>query len=115
MAWKTWPQTPRSHNGVEVVASPTAQPGPGRASGGLWSAIAGRSGGGYPPRLRLRLVDHSSEDFQRSDDDREVDMTEDERPVLPDQTRDDTDRGWGERHSDDSNDERLLRERPPHW
>jgi hypothetical protein len=38
--------------------------------------------------------------------------------VLPEQTSDDTDRGWGE-HPDDANDtdddERLLREKPPHW
>jgi hypothetical protein len=37
--------------------------------------------------------------------------------VLPDQTTDDTDRGWGEQadHADDDDDERLLREKPPHW
>lgn len=40
--------------------------------------------------------------------------------VLPEQTSDDTDRGWGERPdelSDDdlSDDERLIREKPPHW
>ncbi len=36
--------------------------------------------------------------------------------VLPDQTSDDTDRGWGERPDDtDADDERLLREKPPHW
>jgi hypothetical protein len=41
--------------------------------------------------------------------------------VLPDQTTDDTDRGWGEQadHADDADDadddERLLREKPPHW
>ena len=34
-------------------------------------------------------------------------------PVLPEQTRDDTDRYWGERRED--NDERLLADRPPHW
>ena len=36
--------------------------------------------------------------------------------VLPDQTSDDTDRGWGE-HPDDAedDDERLIREKPPHW
>jgi hypothetical protein len=41
----------------------------------------------------------------------------DEPPVLPAQTRDDTDAGWGERWRDepDSDDERYLRERPPHW
>lgn len=40
--------------------------------------------------------------------------------VLSEQTSDDSDRGWGERHhepSDDelSDDERLIREKPPHW
>jgi hypothetical protein len=47
-----------------------------------------------------------------SDEQREV-AFEDDQPVLPDQTRDDTDRGWGEDR--DSNDRRLLDERPPHW
>jgi hypothetical protein len=32
--------------------------------------------------------------------------------VLPDRTRDEEDRGWGEREYDD--DERLRREVPPH-
>ncbi len=34
--------------------------------------------------------------------------------VLPEQTADDTDRGWGER-TDEDDDERLIREKPPHW
>jgi hypothetical protein len=35
-------------------------------------------------------------------------------PVLPTQSREDTDVGWGEyRERDD--DDRLLRDRPPHW
>lgn len=36
--------------------------------------------------------------------------------LLPDQTTDDTDRGWGE-HPDDAedDDERLIRDKPPHW
>ena len=35
-------------------------------------------------------------------------------PLLPTQSREDTDVGWGEyRESDD--DDRLLRDRPPHW
>ncbi len=33
--------------------------------------------------------------------------------VLPEQTADDTDRGWGEPAG--GNDDRLLAERPPHW
>jgi hypothetical protein len=47
------------------------------------------------------------------EDDRVVDFTDDEPPLLPEQTRDDTRAGWGERS--DSNDDRLLDERPPHW
>jgi hypothetical protein len=37
--------------------------------------------------------------------------------VLPEQTRDDRDIGWGESLSPDDrdDDERFLRERPPHW
>lgn len=36
--------------------------------------------------------------------------------VLPEQTSDDTDRGWGEHpEGDASDDERLIREKPPHW
>jgi hypothetical protein len=38
----------------------------------------------------------------------------DDQPVLPPQTLDDTDRGWGEQPEPDD-DERLRRERPPHW
>lgn len=47
------------------------------------------------------------------DDDRTVDLSDDGVGLLPEQTFDDTDRGWGERPS--SNDERLVAERPPHW
>lgn len=54
------------------------------------------------------------------DDDREVDLSDDGGlDILPDQTRDDTDAGWGERRSPVSvmseDDRRLLDERPPHW
>lgn len=48
----------------------------------------------------------------RTDDDRTVDL-DDDFVVLPEQTRDDTDRGWGEYTG--SNDDRLLADRPPHW
>lgn len=50
---------------------------------------------------------------RHSEDDRVVELGDEELAVLPDQTRDDTDAGWGERA--DVNDERLLQERPPHW
>ena len=53
------------------------------------------------------------------DDLRPVDLCEDGLPVLPDQTSDDTDSGWGEwrSSSDSASDDvaRLLEERPPHW
>ncbi|MGC1212456.1 MAG: hypothetical protein WA890_14440 [Micromonospora sp.] len=48
----------------------------------------------------------------RSDDDRTVDLGDD-FVVLPEQTADDTDRGWGEFAGGD--DDWLLAERPPHW
>ncbi|MER5455531.1 hypothetical protein ABT008_12180 [Micromonospora sp. NPDC002389] len=49
----------------------------------------------------------------RRDDDRAVDLSEDDFVVLPEQSTDDTDRGWGERVG--GNDDWLLAERPPHW
>jgi hypothetical protein len=48
-----------------------------------------------------------------SDDNREVDLVDDREAILTSQTSDDTDRGWGERS--ESNDDRLLEDRPPHW
>jgi hypothetical protein len=51
-------------------------------------------------------------DDRMYDADREVSLA-DELVILPDQTADDTDAGWGERPS--RNDDRLLAERPPHW
>ncbi|MEU6035124.1 MULTISPECIES: hypothetical protein [Actinomadura] len=47
------------------------------------------------------------------DDERVVDLADDELEILPDQTTDDTDTGWGEWRGDD--DSRLLDDRPPHW
>ncbi len=37
-----------------------------------------------------------------------------DEPVLPAQSQEDTDVGWGEPPPPDD-DERLYRERPPHW
>lgn len=49
----------------------------------------------------------------RPDGDRVVDLSDD-LDILPDQTRDDTDSGWGDhRRSDD--DSRYYEDRPPHW
>lgn len=38
----------------------------------------------------------------------------DDRPVLPLQSQDETDVGWGEQPEQDD-DERLRQDRPPHW
>lgn len=52
----------------------------------------------------------------RLDDLRPVDLFDEEPPLLPDQTGDDTDLGWGERAPSERDDiRRLLEERPPHW
>lgn len=48
------------------------------------------------------------------DDDRPVDLGDD-LEILPDQTADDTDTGWGEWRGGGDDDARLLDERPPHW
>ncbi|MFP5347363.1 MAG: hypothetical protein ACLGIA_10065 [Actinomycetes bacterium] len=45
---------------------------------------------------------------------------EEDGPVIPDRSADDEDVGWGDedgsdRLGDGPNDERLRRERPPHW
>ncbi|MDI1460023.1 hypothetical protein QEZ54_03500 [Catellatospora sp. KI3] len=55
----------------------------------------------------------STDAFNGSRDDDRIVELDDEVAVLPEQTRDDTDRGWGERSW--SNDDRLREDRPPHW
>ena len=42
---------------------------------------------------------------------------EDDVPVVPDRAEDDTDAGWGDGDDfpDRDDDDRFLRERPPHW
>ena len=35
-------------------------------------------------------------------------------PILPTQSREDTDVGWGD-YRDRDDDDHLLRDRPPHW
>ena len=58
-------------------------------------------------------MDILDEPERDADGERTVDLDPDEAPLLPEQTRDDTELGWGER--DNSNDDRLLEDRPPHW
>ena len=47
------------------------------------------------------------------DDERPVEL-DDDLEILPDQTADDTDTGWGEWRTG-GDDDRLLEDRPPHW
>ncbi|GAA0324736.1 hypothetical protein NE235_05885 [Actinoallomurus spadix] len=50
------------------------------------------------------------------DDERLVELADDDDlVVLPDQTRDESELGWGGYPSYDDDDARLLEERPPHW
>jgi hypothetical protein len=37
-----------------------------------------------------------------------------DEPLLPEQSREDTDAGWGE-YTEPGDDERLRLDRPPHW
>lgn len=58
-------------------------------------------------------MDILDEPERDADGQRTVDFDPEDAPLLPEQTRDDTERGWGE--IDTSNDDRLLDDRPPHW
>jgi hypothetical protein len=76
----------------------------------------GTAGGGRRAKRRghtLVAVDILDEPERDHDAEREVDFESEEATILPDQTRDDTERGWGE--TSHSNDDRLLEDRPPHW
>jgi hypothetical protein len=53
-----------------------------------------------------------SHDEAGGDDARGVDRDDE---LWPEQTSDDTDRGWGEHPDEVDDDERIRREKPPHW
>ena len=83
---------------------------------GVLTFTDGTADGGRRSRRRgltLVAVDILDEPERDADAERIVDLDAEEAPLLPDQTRDDTERGWGETES--SNDDRLLEDRPPHW
>jgi hypothetical protein len=52
-------------------------------------------------------------DTHSPEDDRVVELEPEDPPILPDETVDETAVGWNE--ESDSNDERLIEDRPPHW
>ena len=62
---------------------------------------------------RERLVDGERQ-VEFVDGDRRVEFIDDDIPTLPEQTRDDTDAGWGERRGT-GDDDWLRDQRPPHW
>jgi hypothetical protein len=83
---------------------------------GVLTFTDGTADGGRRSRRRgltLVPVDILDEPERDADAERTVDFDAEEAPLLTDQTRDDTERGWGEIES--SNDDRLLEDRPPHW
>jgi len=80
---------------LEVVES-TPAPGPARRRRGFRRA---RSGPTTPATSTPPLAPPSS----------------DQRPVGTDQTRDDTDAGWGERGNEPAHEQWLEDQRPPHW
>ncbi|WP_181874287.1 hypothetical protein [Marinitenerispora sediminis] len=49
------------------------------------------------------------------DDERPVEMFDDDLDILPDVTGDERGAGWGERAPDPDDTARLLEDRPPHW
>ncbi|MFC7328761.1 hypothetical protein [Marinactinospora rubrisoli] len=49
------------------------------------------------------------------DDERRVEMFDDDLDVLPDVTGDERGPGWGESAFDADEADRLLEDRPPHW
>ena len=46
--------------------------------------------------------------------DRDDKNDQDDKPLLPEQSQDETGAGWGEAPEPDD-DDRLRQERPPHW
>jgi hypothetical protein len=84
-----------------------------RPPGGRPDGWSGRNLDGYRYASRVaHAADEPDLEPVSADDRREVALVE-ELEILPDQTTDDTDAGWGERGR--SNDDHLLAERPPHW
>ena len=68
----------------------------------------------YQRGTRVRCVNvNSGGAGPREDGDRTVEPVEDDGHAWPERTGDDTGRGSGDHP--DSNDERLLDDRPPHW
>lgn len=62
---------------------------------------------GAPGRRRNRRATSSGSSPARAEPD---------GPVLPDRAAEDTDEAWGRwREDGPSDDERILREKPPHW
>jgi hypothetical protein len=65
-------------------------------------------------QISERAVTAVPEDQAEAQSPRVVPPEPDQRPAPPVQSQEDTDLGWGE-HPDSGNDERLYRDRPPHW
>lgn len=64
-------------------------------------------------------TEQSGQSAPRQEDGSAEDADKPDKPRAhrrkPEQTRDDTDRGWGERPDEDEHESWLLEQRPPHW
>lgn len=66
------------------------------------------------PGTDRQRTDQERPDPARTDSATASPRTVPDVPLIPTRSADDSDTGWGER-SDDANDDRLLRDVPPHW
>jgi DNA polymerase III delta prime subunit len=76
-------------------------------------SAAVRAASGEPPAVDDATVPGSREEGAGKAADPNVAATA--TGSKPEQTRDDTDAGWGERPREDSHDQWLQEQRPPHW
>ena len=60
------------------------------------------------------IVNGDQKSGDRSENGSGTEGQDEDRPVLPKKSSDDTDEGWGEREPEDR-DEQFRRDRPPHW
>ncbi|MFX4287017.1 hypothetical protein ACQBJO_02460 [Janibacter sp. G349] len=64
----------------------------------------------------MSAADETPEGADAAEESQPAEPPQKPRPrTRPEQTRDDTDRGWGERPDEDEHDRWLREQRPPHW
>ena len=89
--------TPRRRDRPRKVLDPQASAAPDGVSHGTSDPSGAPKGGGRRKRRRVVRPGVGGD------------------PIIPGPSADDSDVGWHERAEDDTNDERLRRDVPPHW